>query len=370
MFDFPFRPSLLTEPKSYAFNTPQGADYLDCSMGVNPYGYPPEAAEAFRSFDVTKLADYPHSSVLVTALENYWAPYAEVTEDRLFFCEGSVSGIYCINNLFAESERNEVVGFAPAFTDAMESSRRYGMVYREVPIRLEENGRCAAEDLIAALSAKTAFVYVDRPNNPTGQTMPLKDVAALADASRKVGAWLLVDEAFGDFIPQDESALTLMKDYDNLFVLRTFSKGFGLPNLRAGYIVSPSEMTRLYWRCSNPYVLSDLKRSVCAAALKGAAHATAHAGDFVAVKQRIREAVSGSDFYMLQTDDRVPIFALASRREEDLQAVLLDAGLLTVSGHEFAGLGEQYVRIRIPVESQVSRMTETLSALALERKRT
>ena len=162
VMDFSFRSSLLIEPKSYAFNTPHAADYLDCSMGVNPYGFPAEAIDAFRHFDMMKLADYPHSSELADALQRYWAPYASISGDMLFFCDGSVSGIYCINNLFAQSDRSEVVGFAPSFTDAMESTRRFGMTWLEVPMRAEENGRCAAEDLIAVLSEKTAEGVADK----------------------------------------------------------------------------------------------------------------------------------------------------------------------------------------------------------------
>ena len=365
--EYSFRPSLLVEPKSYAVNTPQGVtDLLDCSMGVNPYGFPESAAEAFRSFDLHLLADYPHSGVLRDALVRYWSPFLPITGDMLFFCNGSVTGVYGINNLFSQTERNEVVGYAPSFTDVMESTRRYGMTYREVPLRMEENGHAVPEDLIAGLSEKTAFLYVDRPNNPTGQTMPLSDVAALADAAREAGAWLFVDEAYGDFIPQAESALTLCGSFDNLFVLRTFSKGFGLPNLRAGYVVAPPEMVALLWRSDHPYVLSDLQRKVCAAALDGASHTTAHAEDFAAVKRAVRDAIAGSRLWMPETDDRVPIFTLASRTDEDLQARLLQYGVLAVSGNEFAGLGKQYVRIRIPVERDVPRMIRTIADLAKE----
>ncbi len=363
--NYPFRPSLLVEPKSYAVNTPQGVtDLLDCSMGVNPYGYPASAAEAFRQFNLDLLADYPHSPVLRDALCRYWSPFLPISGDMLFFCAGSISGIYCINNLFAQTQRNEVVGFAPSFTDVMESTRRFGMIYREVPLRMADGGHAAAEDLAAGLSEKTAFLYIDRPNNPTGQTMPLKDLASLAAAARDSGAWLFVDEAYGDFIPQAESALCLCAEHDNLFVLRTFSKGFGLPNLRAGYVVAPSEMTALLWRSGNPYVLSDLQRKVCAAALDGAAHTTAHAGDFAAVKKAVRAAIAGSRFWMPETDDRVPIFTLGSRRDEDLQALLLGRGILAVSGEEFAGLGRQFVRIRIPLASDVDRMIQTIASLA------
>ena len=127
-------------------------------------------------------------------------------------------------------------------------------------MRRKENGRAAAEDLLPLLTEKTAFFYVDRPNNPTGQTMPLGDVERLCRAAAAAGAFCVVDEAYGDFLPREESAMTLMDRYDNLIIIRTFSKGFGLANLRAGYLVLPPKLTAMLRQCSNPYVLSDIQR--------------------------------------------------------------------------------------------------------------
>ena len=89
---------------------------------------------------------------------------------------------------FAQSIRDEVVGFFPTFTDFVESARRFGLQYRGVPMRMEENGLAAAVDLLPMLNEKTAFIYVDRPNNPTGQTMPLGEVELLCRAALEAGA--------------------------------------------------------------------------------------------------------------------------------------------------------------------------------------
>ena len=360
MFEYPFRESLRVPAKSYAVETPPDpALLLDCTMGVNPYGYPAAAAEAVKNIDLRHLQDYPHDTCHYKAVCQFWNGYAEISEDMLFFSDGSISGIYCLNNLFSQSVRNEVIGFMPTFTDMVESARRYGFRYRGVPLRMEENGREAVEDLLPELSDKTAFFYLDRPNNPTGQTIPLAEVERLCSAAAEAGVYCVIDEAYGDFLPRQESAMTLMGRYENLIVIRTFSKGFGLANLRAGYLVLPPELATMLRQCSNPYVLSDIQRRICAAALTDADYPTSHAADFAEAKRRIAEGLSGQ-IRMLETDGRVPICTLELRSEGNLQKILIEEGVMTLSGCDFDGLGERFVRICTPGLQALSRLTDAL----------
>lgn len=357
---YPFRKPLTVPAKSYAVETPPDPEkLLDCTMGVNPYGYPEAAAASLRNIDIRHLQDYPHDTCLYEGVVNYWQSQAKISEQMLFFSDGSVSGIYCLNNLFAQSFRNEVLGFLPTFTDMVESVRRFGMTYRGVPIRMKENGRAAAEDLLPYLSEKTAFFYLDRPNNPTGQTMPLDDVSRLCKAASAAGAYCVVDEAYGDFLPREESAITLMDRFDNLIVIRTFSKGFGLANLRVGYLVLQPELVTMLRRCSNPYVLSDIQRRACAAALTEPGFPSSHGKDFSETKRLISEK-TGSRIRMLKTDGRVPICTLALQEDGDLQKILLDEGIYALSGRDFDGLDERFVRLCVPVLAQVTRLTGAL----------
>ena len=363
MMDFPFRHPLTVPAKSYAVETPPDPEkLLDCTMGVNPYGYPKAAAEAIRNMDLGHLQDYPHDTILTERVVAHWKGQANLSEDMLFFSDGSVSGIYCLNNLFAQSARNEVVGFFPTFTDMVESARRYGMTYRGVSMNMEENGAAKAEDLLPLLSEKTAFIYVDRPNNPTGQTMPLPKVEMLCRAAMDAGAYCVIDEAYGDFIPREESAISLMDRYENLIVIRTFSKGFGLANLRAGYLILQPELVTMLKQCSNPYVLSDIQRRACAAALTEPDYPASHGGDFSATKKQISEVI-GKRVRMLTTDGRVPICTLVLQEEGNLQTLLFNEGIYTLSGLDFDGLDERSVRMCVPVMDSVPRLIEALKHL-------
>ena len=123
--------------------------------------------------------------------------------------------------------------------------------------------------------------------------------------------------------------MTLMGRYDNLIIIRTFSKGFGLANLRAGYLVLPRKLTAMLRQCSNPYVLSDIQRRACAAALTDPDFPTSHADDFSSAKRQIAETI-GTRIRMLKTDARVPICTLTLQEDGNLQQLLIDAGVLAL----------------------------------------
>ena len=179
----------------------------------------------------------------------------------------------------------------------------------------------------------------------TGRTTP---PARPCPSAAAAGAFCVVDEAYGDFLPREESAMTLMDRYDNLIIIRTFSKGFGLANLRAGYLVLPPKLTAMLRQCSNPYVLSDIQRRACAAALTDPDFPVSHADDFSSAKRQIAEVI-GTRIRMLKTDVRVPICTLTLQEEDNLQQLLIDAGVLALTGLDFDGLDERSVRLCVPV---------------------
>lgn len=363
MKEFEFRSALRREVKSYANHMPElSDDILDCSLGVNPYGYAENVVETIRNFDFDIFTDYPHSGVLRDQLVDYWRGFSPVTEDEITLCNGSVCGLYYICELFARGSRDRVIGYIPSFTDMIEAVRNFGMGYDPVPIRLDEGGVQNPGDIIEAMNERTAFIYIDRPNNPTGRTMPLDEVADIIDAAKENGSYVLIDEAYGDFIPCEESAMIFGADRDNLIVIKTFSKGFGLANLRAGYIVAPTRLTAYMSKMLNPYILSDFTRDICAAALRYRIHPVQFGIRFGKAKEAVKK-VMGERLEMLETDPRVPICTLHLRGGGDLQAELIKRGVLTVSGREFDGLDQSYVRMRIPTYDEVPRLLKAIEAV-------
>ncbi|MBQ2783121.1 MAG: histidinol-phosphate aminotransferase family protein, partial [Oscillospiraceae bacterium] len=231
------------------------------------------------------------------------------------------------------------------------------------PARQEDGWRMEVSDLVDAISADTSLVYIDRPNNPTGQTLTLSEVEQILARCEQLGVYCIVDEAYGDFIPREESAVTLGPKYKNIIIVRTFSKGFGLAGLRAGYIITTQDLIRYISKVSNPFMMSELSREMAAAALSDRTYGDSHSGDFIAMKTALREAC-GDNLTMACTDDRVPICLLQHRDERlDLQEELMKHGVLCCSGTEFEPMERNSVRLRVPRAEEMGKLLAAIEAV-------
>lgn len=346
------------ERKSYASHTPEAREgILDCSQGVNPYGPPAQALEAVRAFDPGRLGNYPHTHAAHDAIIRYWSGQAALRRENILLVDGSVSALYLINQLFARPGA-KVVGFYPSFTDMIVNVDMQGMEYAGVPPR-DGDYREDVESLLAAMDENTSLVYIDNPNNPTGQLLSREELAPVLKRARELGAYVLIDEAYGDFVGREASVLPALPENENLLVLRTFSKGFGLAGLRAGYVLASEKLVEYLGKTTNPYAMGELTREAAAAAMEAPDHPAAHAAYFAEAKRRIRESVGGK-LSLLRTDGRVPICTLCHREDVDLQAALYEKGILTVSGEEFDCMGRRFVRLSIPREEDAQRLLDAV----------
>jgi len=111
------------------------------------------------------------------------------------------------------------------------------------------------------MSAKVFFLT--NPNAPTGVAFPLSEIEATLQA---IDGLLVVDEAYIDF--GGESAVSLLKDYENLIVVRTFSKSYSLAGLRVGFAFASAEIIRVLDRVRDAYNLDRVAQAAALAAFE------------------------------------------------------------------------------------------------------
>jgi histidinol-phosphate aminotransferase len=167
---------------------------------------------------------------------------------------------------------------------------------------------------------------------------------------------VIADEAYADFMEESQSAATLLPEYENLIVLRTFSKGLGLAGLRAGYLLACEAICGNLVRISNPYKVSQPARRAAAAALTQADFVRNCRAAVARSKAELRRAL-GRKLLMAHTLDTCPICLLSHVDDEtDLEKEFLERGVLTYSGVSFDGLGKNSVRLRVPREEECGRV--------------
>ncbi|HZC70278.1 MAG TPA: histidinol-phosphate transaminase [Jatrophihabitans sp.] len=145
------------------------------------------------------------------------------------------------------------------------------------------------------ITGKTRLVFVCNPNNPTGTAVG-KD--ALLSFLRAVPEHVVValDEAYREFVsdPDVPDGLTLLPEFDNLIVLRTFSKAYGLAGLRVGYaIAADPALTRAVGQTQVPFAVTTVAQAAALASLEPQAEREllARVADLVRERERVRAAL-------------------------------------------------------------------------------
>jgi histidinol-phosphate aminotransferase len=124
-----------------------------------------------------------------------------------------------------------------------------------------------------AISAKTRLVFVTNPNNPTGTWLTQTEIAGFM-AKVPSNVVVVLDEAYFEYVNEVEYAngLTLISDYPNLVVTRTFSKAYGLASLRVGYGISSPEVADLMNRVRPPFNVNSFALAAAVATLSDDAY--------------------------------------------------------------------------------------------------
>jgi histidinol-phosphate aminotransferase len=139
---------------------------------------------------------------------------------------------------------------------------------RERRVPLTDDHRQDVDALLAAITDTTRLVFVCNPNNPTGTVVHRADVERLI-AGVPDHVLVVLDEAYKEFVtdPEVPDGLELANEHDNVAVLRTFSKAYGLAGARAGYCIAPPHITAGVRKVGIPFTVSRLAQAAAIASL-------------------------------------------------------------------------------------------------------
>ncbi len=157
------------------------------------------------------------------------------------------------------SPKNAVLSVSPTFSMYKFYAKINGAKYLSVPLNLQLNKLMgtAQFDLdqhrFMQMAKSSRIIILARPNNPDGMVFPLNFIRKILELKKLV----VIDEAYIDF--SDESSLKdLTKSYNNLIILRSFSKSYSLAGLRLGYIITNPSIKKILTRVKGPYSVNNL----------------------------------------------------------------------------------------------------------------
>jgi histidinol-phosphate aminotransferase len=243
------------------------SDVAKLASNENVLGPSPRAMEAAREV-IAKVNLYPDGSAF--ALRNALAAKLGVTPAEVFVGNGSNELIELLVKTFV-LDGEEVLTSAQTFVAYRLAAQAHGKTLMEAPMRARFHYDLDA--LRKLLSRRTKLVFLANPDNPTGTHFPEGDLVAFLDAVPRE-TLVVLDEAYQEFVdaPGYQDALALRKKYQNLVVLRTFSKIHGLAGLRLGYGVAREEVVEYVDRVRPPFNVNLVAQAAGVAALGDEEH--------------------------------------------------------------------------------------------------
>lgn len=204
-----------------------------------------------------RLQVYPEYS----ELERKLAQYVGVDEDQVMVTNGSDQAIDLIFRTFTNANGKIIIP-TPSFAMFYQSAQVVGNKILK-PLYKKQDLSFPLEEVLGMVDKTVKLIVVCNPNNPTGTPVSIDVIKKIAQkASNSI---ILVDEAYFEF--SGIIAVPLIKKYPNIVVTRTFSKAFGLPSLRVGYIVASSIYIRELLKVRGPYDVNMIAYTAAIAAL-------------------------------------------------------------------------------------------------------
>src|SRR3989344_8349724 len=233
------------EMKEYNPPTSGREKSLRLDFNENTIGCSPVVIKSLREIGRKSLSVYPE----YTDLRRGLAKYCNVNADEIIATNGTDEAIKTIIESYIEKGKDEII--IPVPTYAM--FKFYAQLNEAVIKEISYNGDLSfpTEQVLSAISDSTKIIVLVNPNNPTGTSINAKDIIKIIEKAKRCNSLVLMDEAYYQFY--GKTAIPFITLYDNLFIIQTFSKAFGLAGLRLGYTISNKNNIRNIQKELSPY---------------------------------------------------------------------------------------------------------------------
>lgn len=219
--------------------SPQGdrIGYLRLDMNENPEGLPQTFVEKCKEkIDSQFLSTYPNRESLINKLSEYH----KMPKECLCITDGSEMAIKYIYEVFGEPGK-KVITVNPTFEMYGVYCNMFGL--QHVTYDIGSDFKINIDDFLKRIDRDTCLVSLLNPNNPVGGIYNPNEILQIVEKAYECDAIVIIDEAYHDF--NNVNSIELVKKFDNVIILRTFSKLFSMAACRIGYALACPQISNL-----------------------------------------------------------------------------------------------------------------------------
>lgn len=199
----------------------------------------------------------PNQNILRDKLSDY----LKIKKENLFVGVGSDEIIDLLVRIFCEPKIDNVIITEPTYGMYKVACDISNVETKTVPLNNEF--QLDINSIKNSTDENTKLVFCCSPNNPTGNLLDKKDIL---ETAKSINGLLIVDEAYVDFM-ESGSSIDLINEQNNIVVMRTFSKAWGLAGIRAGYCIADKSIIDYLFKIKSPYNLNKMTSDIILSAL-------------------------------------------------------------------------------------------------------
>ena len=222
---------------TYRVPQPEGRGaYIRLDQNENPDGLPRWLFDSvMEKITPEYLAIYPEETIPTQK----YAKMLGLEKCNVTFTAGSTVGMGYVIKVFGQPGKN-ILCVTPSFAMYEVYAKMIGM--NVCQLTYEDDFSYDIEKTLSNIDKNTGIVVLVNPNMPVGNAYSKEDIVRVIDKANQNNALVIIDEAYYYFY--DQTSIDLVKRYDNVVVLRTFSKMLSMPSLRLGAVISSEENIR------------------------------------------------------------------------------------------------------------------------------
>ena len=313
---------------AYRVAQPEGrGEYIRLDQNENSDGVPKWLFDkAMEKVTPEYLAIYPEEN---KPTEKY-AELLGLKRENVTLTDGSTVGMGYVIKVFGEPGK-DILCVTPSFAMYEVYAKMKGM--NVVQLKYEEDFSFDVEKTLSAINAKTSIVVLVNPNMPVGNVYDGKDIVRIIEKAREFGALVIIDEAYYYFY--EETSVNLVKEYDNVAVLRTFSKMLSIPALRLGAIVSNPEIIKYINNYKPHYTVNSLALLFLDAMVENSARLLKELKDkYEEGEKYILKALKENGYKTLPSKGCYVCIKPKHKTSREITDLLKEAGILILCGKD------------------------------------
>lgn len=291
------------------------------------------------------LKDYPSPDAL--ELREELARFHGLPFDKIWITNGSVEGIYLIAQVFAGI--NTAIIY-PCFSEYEDACKRYNHQLSFYPDKPDWHRQSFREEL----------VWLGNPNNPDGKVLKLQEVENLI--VNNFDTIFVIDEAYAELCTDFETAITLLKRYHNLIIVRSFTKAYAIPGIRLGYVLASEEVIHELAEGAVPWSVNAMALEASKFILQNHTACLPKPSE-IERETKLFQAKLGQiqDLKVYPSECNFFLVELKTKSSAEVKKYLVEEhGILIRDASNFQGLNESFIRLSVQEDKKVDLLVNIL----------